>query len=1030
MSDPHLGVDNSEICPDERVLAALLTLDSVDPHLEQHIETCPNCQARLTQLCEPKVASKWNSLLADGLAPETASPPEAHRDTRGDTSNTRNFDRNGRLPTVDGFDIHHEIGRGGMGVVFEATEKELGRRVAIKILLTGALAGPERIHRFLGEAQAVAKLKHPCIVAVHRVGEFEGLPFLSLELIDGPNLAEFMRGQQQESQAIARLMILLAEAVDVAHRQRVIHRDIKPANILLDLSKGVSLLEAVPKLTDFGLARHLDAEDLTRTQQAVGTPSYMAPERLTGDPGTLSYSVDTYGLGCVLYELLTGRPPYRGLSIAEILDQSAKGGPEHPRSINAFIDRDLETICLKCLAHEPSRRYSTALQLSDDLRRWQKGLPILARRSSVAYRMLKWVRRQPVLSAAVLLVFLSLSASLAIWVNSTRDIARNLARTREALNQYITSVRDDGRLQVADLAPLRAELLEEALLLYDDILSDTKDVQILADKADVHAELGHLRKKLGAPEVAQRHFEQSINLIQGILSEQLNQKQQEHYLRQLASTQINLSVLFSELKQYEASLAIAREASKSYDSLTQNDPNDTQLCFFKSILHRNISGCLQKLGRTEEAIDEIHRAISINEGLPCVFDYRFSLCTSLRRLVGLLHDADRMDDVIPVLDRGEGILQTLLWESRLPRYRAEHVEYLAQYADFYARKKQISTAIEYLERAAQQQCALAAMQQSEVRYANRLTSLYTELAKMHDLIGHDDIAEEYHRDIENMRQAGGAPRSPNQELISAAESGLQQIYLDISNFELAKAKDQLQSILATLDGLEPHTESGGQETQLLAIAHERMARVRFYKGEFREALEHWLALEKTQPLDSLPQLIQARRLWPMAKLGMTGEVLQLASRLVDAVEDEDERLALSIGRAVASLSAPMTSVGGVLEEQGYSRAALSTQAEEIFRKTEQRIAYSSNAIQRSVVLDFAEYDCALALWYANVESEKGRAGAYYHSERALLGRAVSRFHTLEETNHRRAVWNRIQVNQELSAIAKLPALQNLLAENK
>src|SRR6516165_7766961 len=268
------------------------------------------------------------------------------------------------------------LGRGGMGIVYKARHLRLKRSVALKMLITGAYAGPRERARFQREAESVAGLRHANIVQVYDVGEHEGWPYFTMELLEGGSLAQALACTPQPARQAAALVATLAEAMQVAHRGGIVHRDLKPANILLTN-------DGTPKIADFGLARHFDGEPaFTLSGTRIGTPSYMAPEQVIGKTGTIGPAADIYALGVLLYEMLTGRPPFRGETAAETERQVLNHEPVSPSRLNPKVPRDLETICLKCLSKEPGRRYGGAAALAADLRRFVEGRPIRARRVS------------------------------------------------------------------------------------------------------------------------------------------------------------------------------------------------------------------------------------------------------------------------------------------------------------------------------------------------------------------------------------------------------------------------------------------------------------------------------------------------------------------------------------------------------------------------------------------------------------------------------------------------------------------------
>jgi serine/threonine-protein kinase len=287
----------------------------------------------------------------------------------------------GSARTFGDYELLSEIARGGMGVVYRARQKGLNRIVALKMILAGRLAGEEDLQRFRTEAEAAAGLRHPNIVAVHEVGEIDSQLFFSMQFIEGQSLSQRLREGPVPGRVAAGYVRQLAEAIHYAHRQGILHRDLKPSNIMLD---GDHVY-----VTDFGLAKRLDAHDagLTRTGAIVGTPSYMAPEQAAGKVKELGPACDVYGLGAVLYELLTGRPPFRSDSSLDTLLHVLEQEPVPPRLLNPKVEADLETICLKCLEKDPSRRYAGADELAADLRRYLDGESIQARSYNVLARL-------------------------------------------------------------------------------------------------------------------------------------------------------------------------------------------------------------------------------------------------------------------------------------------------------------------------------------------------------------------------------------------------------------------------------------------------------------------------------------------------------------------------------------------------------------------------------------------------------------------------------------------------------------------
>jgi serine/threonine protein kinase/formylglycine-generating enzyme required for sulfatase activity len=394
---------------------------------------------------------------------------------------------------IPGYEILSVLGRGGMGVVYKARQVALNRLVALKMVLSGGHASPEEIARFKAEATAVACLQHPNIVQVYDVGEAEGRPYFSLEYCAGGSLAGRLDGSPWAAEHAAALIETLARAVDAAHQAGIVHRDLKPANILLvpprraSVSAEISLAElsarpsladfGMPKITDFGVAKRLNNNDAkTVTGAVIGTPSYMAPEQTGGTGYSVGPATDTYALGAILYELLTGRPPFKGATPIDTVMQVVAEDPVPPRRIHPRVPRDLETICLKCLHKQPRKRYASAEALADDLRRFLDNEPVLARRTPFWERAAKWVRRRPTSAALVALTLLvTLGVTGVIW-REARE--RRETQVRNLINLVQSS-------EPGELSRLRAEL--------EPLRSDT-DPQLLAIARNREADPSHRLK--------------------------------------------------------------------------------------------------------------------------------------------------------------------------------------------------------------------------------------------------------------------------------------------------------------------------------------------------------------------------------------------------------------------------------------------------------------------------------------------------------------------------------------------------------
>jgi WD40 repeat protein len=363
----------------------------------------------------------------------------------------------GHRAAVPGYEILRELGRGGMGVVYVARQLQLNRTVALKMILAGGHASANDLERFRTEREAVAQLQHPHIVQIFEAGEHDGLPYFSLEYVEGGTLAARVREKPLPPKDAARLVEQLARGVAYAHGHGIVHRDLKPENVLL-------ADDGIPKIADFGLAKRVEVDpeatsgpaghrrdgDRTRTGAVVGTPSYMAPEQARGDVRRVGPAADVYALGAILYRVLTGRPPFQAATVMDTLWQVIEQDPVAPSQLQPGLPRDLETIALKCLQKDPARRYASAEELADDLRRYLAGEPILARQPGAWTRAVKWARRRPAVAAllAVSAVLLSVAVIfLALLWRNAEERARTVQDLAAARDELAGALRDIGQAQ-------------------------------------------------------------------------------------------------------------------------------------------------------------------------------------------------------------------------------------------------------------------------------------------------------------------------------------------------------------------------------------------------------------------------------------------------------------------------------------------------------------------------------------------------------------------------------------------------------
>jgi serine/threonine protein kinase len=459
----------------ERLLAEQLD-PAEDGALTRHIEECASCQALLGELTggdprnKQQVPGDKEGPSASSPSPGTASVAAGRADVaegvilrlkgqlpgRAGLVDTQTAPRPAadarKLPEVPGYEVLEEVGRGGMGVIYRSRQLGLNRVVALKMLRAGAPTSGTTLARLRVEAGAVARLHHPNIVQIYEVGEHAGQPFLALEFVEGGSLRQRLDGTPRPPREAAALVETVARAVEAAHAKGIIHRDLKPANILLQfrstkdegrlkgapataLASGnhpLPIDNAVPKVADFGVAKLLDSdpalgEALTKTGEVLGTPSYMAPEQTGGKGAEIGPATDVYSLGVILYELLTGRVPLRGETTLDTLLLVLGEEPIPPRRLQPRVPRDLEIICLRCLEKSPRKRYASAQELADDLRRFLHGEPIRARPIGAAERLWRWCRRRPVAASLLMTLVLGSALALAYLSRLSQEVVRTTA---------------------------------------------------------------------------------------------------------------------------------------------------------------------------------------------------------------------------------------------------------------------------------------------------------------------------------------------------------------------------------------------------------------------------------------------------------------------------------------------------------------------------------------------------------------------------------------------------------------------------
>jgi serine/threonine protein kinase/Tfp pilus assembly protein PilF len=516
--------------------------------------------------------------------------------------------------------------------------------------------GPRERARFRAEAEATARLSHPSIVQVYEVGQEDDRPFLSMEYIAGLSLDKQLAASVLDPRAAAELLLTLAQAVAYAHAQGIVHRDLKPANVLIadcgfqiaDSRPSQSAIRnpqsAIPKITDFGLARRLlspegDAGQLstaTQTGAIVGTPSYMAPEQCRPG-GKAGPAADIYSLGAILYEALTGRPPFRGQTALEILEQVRSQEPVSPRRLAPKVPRDLETICLKCLAKQPQQRYASTAALADDLRRFLASEPIVARPVSRAERTIRWCRRNPAVAsllggiALLLICGSTISTSLAVWAlneKSRADAQASQAQTsarqeqearaladyrfaqaEKAVEEFLDGIENNERLREADFFDLRRQLLTAAIPFYEEFVSQKPgDAALEAKRGKAYGRLALLHKAIGKHALAAADFEQMKDIFQ-----RLGHAPQHRH--ELAKARYYVGGVLRDLADHSRAVTEHRLALDLFRELAAEFPGAAEYRKNLASCHNSLANVLKDLGNRAEANAEYRRALAIMKQL-------------------------------------------------------------------------------------------------------------------------------------------------------------------------------------------------------------------------------------------------------------------------------------------------------------------------------------------------------------------------------------------------------------------------------
>jgi tetratricopeptide (TPR) repeat protein len=826
------------------------------------------------------------------------------------------------LPQVSGFEILGELGRGGMGVVYKARQLRLNRLVALKMVWGDGQADPQRMLRFLQEAELAARLQHPNIVAVHEVLTDAGRVCLALEYVDGSTLAKQYGGTAQPPAEAARLVEVLAAAAHEAHQRGIIHRDLKPGNVLL--TRG-----GVPKIADFGLAKRAGADcGLTQTGDILGTPSYLAPEQAEGKPGAVGPAADVYALGAILYELLTGRPPFRGESPMETVRRVLHEEPPRVRRLRPAVPRDLETICLKCLRKEPAQRYASAAALAEDLRRFQAGESVLARPVGAAERTWRWARRRPAVAGLLAALAVVLVASMAgltgLWLradrlrheaeDNLRDARENFQLCLDAVDQLGTDISEDPRLQEHDLRALRRQLLRKAAQFHEVFVSKRRDdPEIQAQQARASFLLGQLTAQIDSKQRAIDYFLQARDILEGLRQDRPDVPDHPY---QLSRCLRQLGALYADTGKKSQAQAVLDEAQNLAENLAAGHADVPDYQQERAATQTALGRFHEKFGKAAEAQAPLLRAIEILDALtrehPDVAAYRQDLARG-QALLGSLYDLHMMElrrwrDAKPAYEKALAAQAELTRQyPKVPDYRADQARYLYLLARWYRKANQPREAEATYRQALDVQEPLAREHRSVTPYAQLLGGIYYELGILYANAQNWPKANDALQNALTVREALAArdPSDVTLEInVSNAQSRMGEAALNLG--DPSGALEWFSRAIASCTKAKERSPDDWLGGDALVLAHTLRAEALGRLGRHAEALEDWdhvlgLPAGHGQPWNRLQRGLTLARLGEHERAAREAEEV-LVGRYSDVVVQRLSRDAADV-YAVAATAA-------------------------------------------------------------------------------------------------------------------------------
>jgi serine/threonine-protein kinase len=839
---------------------------------------------------------------------------------------------------IGDYEVLEEVGRGGMGVVFKARQQGANRVVALKLLRFDPLGGDEQARRFRNEAEIVAQLDHPHIVPLYEVGEYAGRVYFSMKLLDGGSLADRLSRFAADPRAAARLVADVARAVHFAHQRGVLHRDLKPGNVLLD---G----DGRPLVTDFGLARRVESDSsLTQSGAIVGTPSYMAPEQAAGAKGAATTAADVWGLGAVLYALLTGRPPFRGETVLETLEQVKGQEPESPRRLNRRVDRDLETVCLKCLRKEPGRRYEAAQELAEDLERWLAGEPVRARRAGPWELAAKWVRRRPALAGLLgvsALAVLGLVTGL-VWHNDqlrdSADRERNQALeanrqkeeaqkkrafARRAADRMYTQVAEKWLASEPGSEKLQREFLEEALRFYQELAQEPDaDPSVQQELANAYRRMGAIHLKPGRPAEAEQALGKAADIGEKLTAQHPDQAE---YQDDLASIYYQLGNLNKDTSRpqageefYRRSLAIFRKQAARFPSV----PAHRQTIGTALI---NLGSLLKRTGRQREAEEAWREARSVLEKVteesPEAAHYHIALGGVLNNLAILLSQQGKSGDARGLLEDAIRHQRTALEIN--PRNKQALIFLDSHYSCLSVVLRQLGEPTK----------ALGAMRES-ITVAEHLVAEFPETVSHRTSLAASQAAlGQLYRNSGKPEEAAAAFRSALATMEKAAADFPRA---PVNKGMLVNLHNELGAVL--FDHLGKYKDAEAEFRQVLRIrpndfnGHHNLGHALYRQHRYPEAVAAYREALKIKPADAVAHYNLGKALRAKGRLDEAVAEYQEAIRLKKDFPEAHNNLALTLQWKAAAGKLPGILKGEALPADADERLALGTLCQQPFKR--------------------------------------------------------------------------------------------------